>query len=93
MFSKTAPKGIRFGWVVPKKIGSAVVRNKVRRWLKEYIRTLLVDQLVEAEYVFIFHSNFSQIFSKIDYKEFCSSVKAGVELSQDRLKSREPVSN
>ena len=31
----------RFGFIVTKKIGKAVVRNKVKRWLREAVRLVL----------------------------------------------------
>lgn len=32
------PSPARFGWAVSRKIGNAVVRNRVRRWLREALR-------------------------------------------------------
>jgi ribonuclease P protein component len=35
----TTPTGPRFGFTVTKRLGSAVVRNRIRRRLKEALRT------------------------------------------------------
>lgn len=37
------PEGARFGLTVSRKVGNAVVRNRVKRWLREAIRTRRLD--------------------------------------------------
>lgn len=31
----------RFGWTIPVKVGSAVIRNKLKRWCREFCREVL----------------------------------------------------
>jgi ribonuclease P protein component len=38
LFSPGRGKGSRFGLVVSRKVGNAVKRNRVKRWLREAIR-------------------------------------------------------
>ena len=47
-----AKKYFRFGFVVNKKIGNAVVRNKRRRQLKEIVRSI-IDKLEIKQYIII----------------------------------------
>lgn len=32
--------GLRVGWTLPIYVGNAVVRNRMKRWLREYLRSL-----------------------------------------------------
>jgi ribonuclease P protein component len=53
----TPPTPARFGFVVTKKLGNAVVRNKIRRRLKSVVRSLDADALVRGyDYVVIARS-------------------------------------
>lgn len=37
-----APLGeFQFGWTIPKAVGGAVVRNKFKRWIREYFQMQL----------------------------------------------------
>lgn len=38
--SKTADQGARFGVTVSRKVGNAVLRNKVKRWVRESCRRM-----------------------------------------------------
>lgn len=33
--------GIRFGWTLPKYVGLAVTRNRIKRWCREIVRDIL----------------------------------------------------
>ena len=43
----------RYGLSVSKKVGNAVVRNRVRRWLKEYIRLNASEFIMDKGYDFV----------------------------------------
>jgi len=45
--------GTRFGLTVSRKVGNAVVRNRVKRWLREAIRRLHEHGLGPIDVVFI----------------------------------------
>jgi ribonuclease P protein component len=46
------PKGPRFGFTITRKVGGAVVRNRIRRRLKEAIRTLS-SPLMRADHDYV----------------------------------------
>lgn len=37
-YKKNQEPNPRFGWTISKKIGNAVIRNRLRRWLREFFR-------------------------------------------------------
>lgn len=45
----------RYGITVSRKVGSAVTRNRVKRWLREAIRHKRLDARVRCDVVFIAH--------------------------------------
>lgn len=47
------PQGARFGYTVSKKVGKAVVRNRIRRQLKAATRELMENALPGYDYVII----------------------------------------
>ncbi len=44
---------IRLGFTASRKIGSAVVRNKLRRWCKEFFRKQKVEVSVDLNLLFL----------------------------------------
>ena len=35
-----ADEQLHLGWTIPAYVGTAVVRNRLKRWIREYLRTL-----------------------------------------------------
>ena len=57
---------MRFGFVCGKKIGKAVVRNKVKRRLKEIIRNQLPNLTPKLNYVFVAQEGIAELtFAKL----------------------------
>lgn len=66
----------RFGFTVTKKVGNAVVRNRVRRRLKEAVR-YLDDQLVEAGYDYVLIGRKETM--SIDFKVLCTDIETALK--------------
>ncbi|MCB0361922.1 MAG: ribonuclease P protein component [Bdellovibrionales bacterium] len=56
----------RFGWTIPRYVGVAVVRNRFRRWCREYFRN--TEHGLEATY------DINVVFRRKD-KEFYKNVR------------------
>lgn len=64
--------GLRVGFTVSKKVGGSVVRNKIRRRLKESLRTRIEGSIKDAHIVFvarnaIVNASFSDIARDMAY--------------------------
>lgn len=63
-------KGIRIGFVVSKKVGKSVVRNKTKRRLREIVRPII--PLLDAGYNYVFIAR--SVASDCDYSTLEKSV-------------------
>ncbi|MCJ8275274.1 MAG: ribonuclease P protein component [Bdellovibrionales bacterium] len=72
-FKKNHQGKLRWGWTIPKKVGNAIVRNRLRRWGREFVRGL--DNDVDINFIFkakgkefykvLSHDDFEKAFSKV----------------------------
>lgn len=71
IYLKRRDDGVKFGFVASKKIGGAVQRNKVRRRMKEAVRTKI--QLPEGNWNLIFVAR--KGITDASFKEICGDIK------------------
>ena len=72
IYCKKKTNGLKIGFSVSKKIGKSVVRNKIRRRLKESVRLNLVDINQKNLLIFIARApikdaTYGQIFADVKY--------------------------
>lgn len=71
---------MRFGVTASRKVGPAVVRNKLKRWSREYVRAFLVaGKAVEADINIIFKPMDSTFYKGLRYEEFVKGMDRGME--------------
>lgn len=73
---------MRCGWVVSKKIGKATVRNKIKRWCREFFREVAKgDDIKSVDINVVLKEKDETFYKKRTYKEF----KGYLQKSWDRI--------
>lgn len=85
-FQKNQLGQLRFGVTASRKIGSAVVRNKLKRWSKEYFRAFLVaGKSIEADINLIFKPMDPGFYKGLNHEEFVKALDRGLEVVRKNL--------
>lgn len=58
----------RFGWSISKKIGKAVVRNRLRRWLRNYFRHKEFSKTLDLNVILLPQTK--DFYKNIKWKDF-----------------------
>lgn len=74
------PQGFRCGWTCPKAIGNAVVRNRLKRWSRQWCRENLKalaasgQEFPNVDLNIGFRAMPEGFFRKLKYTEFCAGM-------------------
>jgi ribonuclease P protein component len=78
-------KQLRCGWTIPRQIGPAVLRNRFRRWGREFLRKHLVDKSLDIN--FVFKRKESGFYKKLNHEDFDGAfAKMATQLSRKFIK-------
>ncbi len=70
----------RFGWVIPGKIGGSVLRNKIKRWCREYFRERKLHPSKHFDVnVIIRASGNANYFKNLKFQEFKDELEFAVK--------------
>lgn len=64
---KNNRNNLRWAWTLPKKIGKAVVRNRLKRWGREFLNEFRQKNM---DINFIFKVKNPEFYKKLDHSEF-----------------------
>lgn len=67
---------LRFGCTISKKVGPAVVRNRLKRWTREYFRHANKNEtLPELDINLVFKARGDKFYKELEYTEFCKTLE------------------
>ncbi len=62
---------LRCGWTIPKKVGNAVLRNKMKRWCRAYLRQRLTEEKTpRVDINFVMRARDKEFYRNLNYNEF-----------------------
>lgn len=77
---------LRCGWTIPRQIGPAVVRNRFRRWGREFLRKWVQENHKAVDVNFVFKRKEPGFYKELKHEEFDGAFeKMAIQLSR-RLK-------
>jgi ribonuclease P protein component len=75
---------LRCGWTIPKYVGTAVTRNRIRRWCREFFssaRKQSWDPSIDLNVVL--RRNEKDFFKQLSFDEFNQNLEKGVRKVRD----------
>jgi len=82
----SSSRGLEFGITASRKVGNAVIRNKLKRWVREYFRDMVKSgSPFEATINIIFKPMDQGFYKGLSFEEFKKAMDFGVESTRKRL--------
>lgn len=71
---------LRVGWTVPSKVGTAVKRNRFKRWCREYFKSLnSQEKQLSFDVNIVFLNDVSKRDEELKYEEFKQLMQSGIK--------------
>lgn len=78
---------LRCGWTLPRYVGSAVIRNRLKRWSRVYFRSLIQDgDDIPIDINLVFRKAESDFYRKLDYESFSEVLDRGWQQVRRRMR-------
>lgn len=72
---KTDLGGMRLGWTIARQTGPAVVRNRLRRWGREYLRKWHAQNRLSLDLNLIFKRKEKGFYKALSHKDFDGALE------------------
>ena len=83
-YKKNKLNQFRCGWTVPRYVGNAVLRNKLKRWSRELFRETIKNEIA-MDVNLVFLKQDKDFYRELTYDNFKETFKKGIETAQQRL--------
>jgi ribonuclease P protein component len=85
-FSKNQDGEMRCGWTLPRQVGTAATRNKLKRWSRAYFRQLIKSEgQLPIDVNLVFRRAESDFYRTLKYEKFCQVLDKGLRQIEQRL--------
>ncbi len=75
---------LRCGWTIPRQVGPAVVRNRFKRWGREFFRAYVKENPMSLDLNMVFKRREKGFYASIRHKEFDEALgKLVAKFSRD----------
>lgn len=76
-FKKNDLEYCRFGWTIGGKVGNAVVRNRFKRWCRDYFRQSQSSSKVCLDLNVVIRPGQQEFYKQLSHSEFLESLDKG----------------
>ena len=83
---KNNQKEVRLGWTVSRKVASSVIRNKIKRWGKFYLRQNFKNQFY-VDINIILKPRKDRFYRNLKYNEFIEVFEKGIQAIIVKIRS------
>jgi ribonuclease P protein component len=73
-FQPTDLHTLRFGWTIPRYVGNATLRNRLKRWGRECLRKWAKEHELSFDINFIFKRRDEGFYRKLEHVEFDAAI-------------------
>jgi len=68
-FKETQLGELRVGWTVPRFVGNAVVRNRLKRWCREFLRSEMAGVELSFDSNIVFRRRTSDFYKQLKFED------------------------
>jgi ribonuclease P protein component len=77
----------KVGWTIPGYVGTAVTRNRLKRWLKEYLEKKWQPEAQNLQLHFLFKRKPAAFYKGLGHELFDSVVSSGLKNVERKTKT------